>query len=152
MEMKSFFTDPRVRNALLMVDWSSRRINVELDEKIKIENCPRITRSLQIASLIPHTVKDKWQTSAEATENMEARLTETKLGSYSLIEGLIRDTYDGLLDGLARFFHFVEAGLVSAEEMEPYLRYWIKDISRTDLKGREAEWQLALLTYIQFYI
>jgi len=150
-EMKRFFENQQVRNALLMIDWGARRINIELTEKIKLEDCPRIDRALQISALMPHTVTLEWAVPQDSIQNLDERLVKTRLGSYTLVETLIRDTYDALLDSFDRFEHFVEAGVVAAGELEPYLRYWIKDITRTDLRGLEAAWQLSLLTYIAFY-
>jgi hypothetical protein len=38
----------------------------------------------------------------------------------------MRDCFDRMLDGLERFQVFVESGLVSTQELQPYLRYWIR--------------------------
>jgi hypothetical protein len=66
-------------------------------------------------------------------------------------EGLIRDCYDALLDGLERFGGHVRSGLVSATELRPYLGYWIDDIASPAKSREDARWNAVLLAYIAYY-
>jgi len=48
---------------------------------------------------------------------------------FTRIEVAIRDNFDCFLSYFERFEHFIEAGLITPEELKPYLRYWIETIS-----------------------
>src|SRR6185436_3142723 len=54
-EMKEFFDNDRVSNALLLIDWGSRRIRL-LDENADDHGWVHVTRSVQVRALLPHTL------------------------------------------------------------------------------------------------
>jgi len=137
-EIKVFLADTIVRNALLLIDWGSRRI--PLDPKLSRNRWTRVTRDMQIRALRPHTLN----TSKKA-------IAAGKIQKFSYIEALIRDTYDEFLNGLERLNAFVESGLFSAQELEPYVRYWFRDMTSSNEPIEDIKWRLALLAYIQFY-
>ena len=137
-EIKAFLTDPIVRNALLLIDWGSRRIPFDL--KLSRNRWPRVTRDMQVHALRPHTMN--------ASKN---EIAAGKIQKYSYIEAQIRDTYDEFLNGLERLNAFVESGLFNAQELEPYMRYWFRDMTSSNEPIEDIKWRLALLAYIQFY-
>lgn len=103
-EIKEFYENKIVRNAMLMLDWDTRKIelypeNPEYDHKFVLIGRKELERAL-----IPHGILK---------------------GKYTPDEAVIRDTFDYFLEQLTRFEHFIESDLVSAEDFKPYLRYWI---------------------------
>lgn len=149
-EIKDFESDAVIQNALLMVDWGKRRINLFLVDKPTNDDLVNITREVQWKALLPHTVK------REATEYHTTPADNEGKGEkgstkFTFVEARIRDTYDVLLTRLDRFANFIKAGVISAEEVEPYIRYWIDALTNNENPTEDAAWRCTLLTYINFY-
>jgi len=140
-EMKEFFDNARIRNALLLIDWGSRRIQL-LDEDDEAHGNVRVTRQLQVGALLPHTLVN------EAASDCDS---EGTMRRYTIVEAAIRDCYDAFLDGIERFSSYVQTGLIDVEQLRPYLQYWIDDIHEPAKDEDDAAWSAALLTYIAFY-
>jgi len=144
-ETKEFTHDPMVRKALLMIDWSGRRLNLTEQENVQESDLVAVSREVQWRALLPHTIREDVARGAVdiSGDGPKRRFTPT--------EAKIRDCYDVFLDGLERFAAFIETGLVSADELRPHIQYWIEDIARDEGSSDDARWRCALLTYIQFY-
>ncbi|MBM3739352.1 MAG: hypothetical protein FJW39_26580 [Acidobacteria bacterium] len=136
-EMKDFFSDEKVRRALLMVDWGGRAIKL-LDDHAPNRGMVYVTRDLQVQALRPHIL-------------MPSGADEIGDGEFTPEQAAIRDHYDVLLDAFERFGNFVKTGLVTTEMLTPYIRYWIRDIHAAPENDADAAWTAALLTYIDFY-
>src|SRR4051812_40229289 len=54
-EIKAFLSEATVRNALLMIDWGSRRI--PFDPKAERQAWPKVTREIQVCALEPHILR-----------------------------------------------------------------------------------------------
>ena len=148
-EIKEFESDPVIRNALLMIDWGKRRINLFLIPEPQETDLVRITRTDQSKALLPHPLKNPHsRVSCTSDEESTSDIAEPR---FTAVEARIRDTYDALLDRLERFANSVESGLISSDELQPYLAYWIKSITRTDGNEEDAMWRCVLLTYIHYY-
>jgi hypothetical protein len=103
---------------------------------------------IQNRALEPHVLRssqgdDSGQSAGEAQDS--------DLASFSDDEVAIRDDYDTLLDGLERFASYVDTGLISVEDLRPYLGYWIKDIASTQCGEVYMGWTFWLLLYIDYY-
>ncbi len=128
-EIKEFKADPVIHNALLLLDWNEQAIELFPDEADAAKRSVRVEDGIIAAALVPHMIR----------------------GSFTPTEIALRDTFDRLFDRLERFEYFIQAGLVSSQEFEPYLIYWI-DILGNENSGRKppgvvrAFWQ-----YIDFY-
>jgi len=128
-ELKEFKADPVIHNALLLLDWNEQAIELFPQEKEPAKRNVRVEDGILAAALVPHLIR----------------------GAFSATEIALRDTFDRLFDRLERFEYFIQAGLVSSQEFEPYLIYWI-DILGNENSGRKppgvvrAFWQ-----YIDFY-
>ncbi|HEX3128138.1 MAG TPA: hypothetical protein VH394_12480 [Thermoanaerobaculia bacterium] len=149
-EMKYFFADLRVRNALLLIDWGVRRLDLSLRSELPPEQWPVVTRSEQISALRPHTLlgdDDEAASDVEATSEVAA----SGILKFSPLEVYIRDTFDVLLDYFERFAGFADARLVGVEDLRPYLSYWIHDIASVKGPPEDIRWTLALFTYINVY-
>jgi hypothetical protein len=147
-EMKAFFSDAEVRRATTMIDWGIRKINLFSSLNTDQTSWPTVTREMQCRALSPHVL-----ISDVATDTMHPP-TEVISGAkqgFSLVEAAIRDSYDGLLDGLERFSSYLEAGLLSKDDLEPYLGYWIRDIASDGEDATEKLWTAMLFVYIDFY-
>lgn len=152
-EIKEFEANPIVRNAMLLIDWGTRKINLHLVSNPAEADYVRITREDQWRALIPHTIKLAYLSSSYDVETKTHERDEPRR-RFTATEAKIRDTYDAFLDYLERFATFIESGLVSAEEFRPYLIYWIDSIAGIediDVDEGDAEWKCALLAYINFY-
>lgn len=149
-EIKDFEADPVVQNALLMIDWGKRRINLFLIANPTSRDLVHITRDVQWKALLPHTVKQKnpeydtWVPSSDEI-NGEDRTT------FTFVEAKIRDTYDVLLTRLDRFASFIKSDVISSDEVEPFIRYWVDAITDNESPAEDAAWRCTLLTYINFY-
>jgi hypothetical protein len=150
-EIKEFESDPVIRNALLMIDWGSRRVNLFLKTDPSKDDLIKITRETQCWALLPHTIEIDYLPGEANPSEVEGVSRRNFMGKFTPIEARIRDTYDIFLDRLERFANFIKSGLVDAEEFRPYLIYWTDSITNgTDHPG-DVAWQCALLTYINYY-
>jgi len=148
-EIKEFESDPYVRNAMQMIDWGERKINLFQMEGLKYDDCVLVNRDKQWRALLPHTIKEEFP-SLFVDSNAE------KKKRFTPEETQIRDTYDVFLNYLQRFGNFVEADLIDSAELRPYLFYWLQSIAEGDLSKDEDSagdiaWRCALLCYINFY-
>ena len=150
-EVKEFENSLVVRNALAMVDWGARRVNLRLKQNPEDGDLIRVTREMQWKALLPHSVKDdSVMFRAEDLEFGESD-QETDRQGFTSIEARIRDTYDMFLDHLQRFSNVIESGLVGSDELHPYLSYWLNTIASPEGSQKDIAWRCALFTYINFY-
>jgi hypothetical protein len=128
-EMKEFKADPMVHNALLLLDWNERAIDLFPLEGDPEKRSVRIEEGAIARALVPHIARR----------------------DFSPTEIAIRDTFDSFFERLERFEYFLEAGLVSSKEFAPYLKYWL-DILGNENSGRKSpEVVRSIWVYIEFY-
>ena len=48
---------------------------------------------------------------------------------FTKVEVAIRDNFDCFLNYFEIFEQYIEAGLITSKELEPYIKYWINTIS-----------------------
>jgi hypothetical protein len=142
-ETKEFFANPRVGLALTMVDWSGREIPLSAVRDPADRDLTYVTREMQCWALLPHTALNR--VAPGHLEDQEAKMARASENS------LIRDCYDALLDGFERFGSYLKSGLVSVDELRPYIGYWIDDIAAPPANADEAAWTACLLVYIDTY-
>ncbi len=125
-EIRQFNQDPLSRNAMLMLDWGSRRIELfpeMTDPKTRFVN---VDRPMLRTALMTHD----------------------KIGRrYTDVEAAIRDCFDAFFNHLGRFHQFCQASLVKPEQFRPYLQYWLDTIGKEidpDVRERLRE-------YLAFY-
>lgn len=104
-EMKAFNTQPMVRNAMLMLDWTTQLVELFPDDPTPANRRVWVTHDLLKEALIPHP--------------------EASGGKFEEPRAAIRLTFDELFDHLERFGSYIEAGLVTREELNPYIDYWV---------------------------
>ena len=175
-EIKEFEADPFVQNALTMIDWGRRKINLHLVSNPTEENVKTVTRTVQWKALLPHDVKHEyWEyqsnsddETAEADEKFakgkiisskttpsvdvaETKSQPEKPFNFTVDEAKIRDTYDVFLTRLDRFQTFIKAKLIEPHELKPFIEYWIDAMTSTKNLDKDAAWKFTLLTYINRY-
>jgi hypothetical protein len=132
-----------------MIDWARRRINLAQSSELPERDWPLITRDVLWRALLPHTIKSI--AAADSAADDGAMDGEGRVGEFTKLEVMLRDTFDTFLDGLERFASFVDSRLVTADEFRPYLAYWIDDLATDQGDSDDARWRCVLLTYIHFY-
>jgi hypothetical protein len=160
-QIKNFMADSYVRNALLMVDWGRRRINIYQMPNTPDLDGPRITRGIQWRALLPDDVKkdnpEYRDPEAEASPPVHLPPGASQGGGedyediFTSQEAKIRETYDVLFSYLERFSNLIELKLVNKKYFEPYLRYWVESMAGNATPERDATWRFVLLTYVNFY-
>jgi hypothetical protein len=128
--IKEFESKRATREVMLMLDWYSREIELFPEDHDPKSRKAFVTDSMVAEALVPHTERPK---------------------GYSDVEAAIRDAFDEFLDGLERFQHFVESGLVLAADFRPYLWYWIEIMGNPANEMHPAFFRSRLWTYIAFY-
>lgn len=129
-QVKEFKSDRKIQLAMTMLDWTDRELYFpsETSDKpiaLKVDN------TLLRSALLPH--KDAIR--------------------YTKEEEMIRDCFDSFLDMLVMFSNFIEARLISTDELRPYMQYWIDLISgqMKNVTWHPPEFFCLLLNYIEVY-
>ncbi|HTZ72510.1 MAG TPA: hypothetical protein VMB47_01190 [Candidatus Aquilonibacter sp.] len=129
-EMKIFFNDPAVRDAMNMLDWRKKRIPLfkfrdEADDQYVTVAYKMVAAALGIA---PEAQYDKKQSA-------------------------IREAFERFLEYLARFEGFIEATAIKPKDLNPYLDYWMKLISGHDDHSPEVTKEVlpSLWKFIDYY-
>ena len=112
-EFKAFNDDRMARNAMYMLDWGERYIELFPDKEKYDERYAKVDRGVLKKALQYHELRN--------IPNGRERFTREEVA--------IRDTFDHFLSYFERFCSFIEARLVTKKELEPYINYWIETIS-----------------------
>ena len=108
-EMKSFFNDDAAKAAMLMLDWSEKDIEIHRHRDSNDHSKKQVTHKIAASAL------------------------DTNPGvHYDDVQSPIREIFDSFLVSLERFESFIEAGVVSKNDLNPYLHYWMKLLSGND--------------------
>jgi hypothetical protein len=161
-EVKELESDEAIQNALLMVDWGTREINLYLIATPKHSDFVTITRGIQWRALLPHPLKQEFaeyqeKPQAGVVKSRDAESSETEVEGrskdlgFTVREARIRDTYDALLTRLDRLATFINADLIRENELRPFIFYWIDAMTSAAGPPQDATWRCTLLTYINFY-
>lgn len=146
--VKEFEQDPNVWRALKILDFEEYRdYEVMLGDKQVVF---QVTNELLCAALASH--KERIIRKQEI-DGLKATgcLTEEDLERYQ-IETLLRDWFNQLLNGLEHFGYFVESRMFTADEIRPWMIYWIRLIADRHYKRPGAsKFYDQLYTYIHEY-
>ena len=125
--VREFEDDPDIRRALRILDFEEYR-----DYAVSLPNHDKpvafqVTNELLCAALGNH--KERIQRK-QAIDTLKAKgmLTEEILDEYQ-IETVLRDWFNKMLNGLEHFGYFVESELFTANEIRPWMIYWIRLIA-----------------------
>ena len=112
-EVKEFNADPMCRNAMYMLDWPERYIYFFPDQPDYARRFAKVDRAILRRALQYHELR--------GGDINTIRFTDDEVA--------IRDSFDQFFSYFERFYQFVEAGLITPAELEPYLNYWINLIT-----------------------
>ncbi len=130
-EIKLFASDSMVRNAMYILDWGARYIQLFPDKQNYDDRFAKVDRPILKKALQFHSLR--------ILEKGNERFTRTEI--------TIRDTFDHFLSYFERYYQFIEAGLLSEKDLKPYLNYWIETLS-TDM---EEDVRNVIYHYINSY-
>jgi hypothetical protein len=132
-EIDKFLADPKVATALLLSDYSRIRLDRNGTRASDERDGAIFDDALITSALIAHTeFKDETE-------------------SFSAAQMLVRESYDALLSGLERFGHHLQAGLVTADDLRPYLAYWIRVLADPTTDWKPDTFYFALHRFIRAY-
>lgn len=160
--VKEFEQDPDIWKALKILDFEEYR-DYELkngEEKIVF----RVNNDLLCRALGTHEDRRTYQekidqlqrkvNTAEQGNTIDAKTLEEykeKLREYYIETGL-RDWFNKMLNGLEHFGYFVESGMFTADEIRPWMIYWLRLIADQEYKRQDAsKFYDQLYTYIHRY-
>jgi hypothetical protein len=146
--VKEFEQDPEIWKALKILDFEEYR-DYEIEhngEKILF----RVNNDLLCKALEGHDKRKHWQKTIDRKKN-DGTLDPEALKTYQ-IETEIRDWFNKMLNGLEHFGYFVESGMFTAQEIRPWMIYWIRLIADRAYKRPDAsKFYDQLYTYIHEY-
>lgn len=121
-QIKEFEADPEIKNILLALDWNNRSLKFsDAPEECFMANDVLLINALSVKN------------------------------NFELSERLLRDAFSELLDRLERFEAYIQAGLVSQEEFQPYLDYWLNILGNRESGRKPAEFYDALGSFLTAY-
>ena len=127
-EMKEFLQDATIKRALLLLDWNANYIDLRPEEN-NGEKQMHFT--------------DKLITSALRTHRECNRFTPEEV--------IIKGIFDGFLDRLGYFNNYISAGLITANEVKPYLIYWVDILANVNSKRKPTECRQKMWNFIHEY-
>ena len=127
-EVKEFESKPAIMMVMRMLDWELRTYELYPENKPGRQRV-WVSDDTLCAALISHGDKQK----------------------FSKKEARVRDIFDQFLDGLEKFEHFIQSGLVNHEEFRPYLIYWIEIIGDKSKNRKPERFYEVFWRYIDFY-
>ena len=127
-EIKEFFTDPDVKRALLMLDWNDNKVELKMGE---------------IGSEVELYFNDQDILAALQTHKQQQNFLDKHI--------IIKKVFDALFDGLSMFENYIETGLVSAKDLEPYLNYWITILADNNNRRKSTKLREQMWKYIDEY-
>jgi hypothetical protein len=129
-QMKELFSDPIVQAVSLMIDWGSRRI-------------------LLYPAHSDETKRHVWLTDDAIAKALMAH--EARPEGFTELEADIRAAFDRFLDGIERFASYEASGLVTIDDLRPYLQYWAINICRQKATDGTEDRLIQLCVYIDKY-
>ena len=148
--VKEFEQEPDIWNALKILDFEEYRDYALPAEATDIGQGPiifRVSDRLLCNALASHDQRARQKHQLERSQDHNALDTEA-MRQYR-IETALRDWFNKMLNGLEHFGYLLESGLFSAEELRPWLNYWIKLIGDPAYRRPGAsEFYDALYSYI----
>ncbi len=126
-EIKEFNNDLDVQNAFLMLDW----------------NVIDITTSKSTVEGI-----EKFNFNDEIFEKSLKHHSETL---FTPEEAVIRLIMDSFLFKLGMFRNYIKSKLITAEDLRPYLIYWVENIGDVNNSRKSKNVRLQLWKYINYY-
>ncbi len=125
--VKEFEQDPPIHNALKILDFEEYRDYFTQEDNTQERIRFRVNDALLCNALANHDARARQKNDLEYHADRDD-LDPDQLRRYQ-IESTLRDWFNDLLNGLEHFGYFLESGLFTQQELEPWLHYWIKLIA-----------------------
>ncbi len=144
--VKEFENKPAIANVLSIIDFEEfREFPLQLPGREDVMFFEPKEERLQNA-LLPHDDALRRKRSVEALKDTERYKHELK--EY-LIEIELRSWFDEFLAGLGNFEYYIQSKLITADELRPYVAYWIRLIGDREYRREGASgFYEQLFTYI----
>ncbi len=125
--VKEFEQEPEIRNALKILDFEEYRDYFMEGTAERQRVSFRVNDQLLCNALAPHGERAREKQKLDYSQDRDA-LDPHLLRQYQ-IETTLRDWFNKMLNGLEHFGYFLESGLFTEKELQPWLSYWIKLIA-----------------------
>ena len=149
--VREFELDPETLNALKILDFEEYRdyfipgFVSERGQEMPISF--RVNDRLLCNALAHHDQRARRKHRLEYSQDRD--LLDPEARRQYRIETALRDWFNKMLNGLEHFGYFIESGLFTAEELRPWLNYWIQLIGNPAYRRPGAsEFYDALYSYI----
>ena len=152
--VREFEQDPDIWRALKILDFEEYR-----DYEITYQGARfifQVNNELLCRALATHGERIEYKNAIQnlkqgASEQATSTQYQDDLRNY-YIETTIRDWFNKMLNGLEHFGYFVESGMFTANEIRPWMIYWIRLIADREYKRPGAsKFYDQLYTYIHEY-
>lgn len=127
-EMKDFFNDFNVQRALVIIDWTSTKIEL-LKSEIGTEDKLYFDDDLIFSAL---------QTHKNST-------------TFSKEEFIIKKIFDQFFDKLSTLENYIESGLINTNDVLPYLNYYINILANPKNKRKSEKLRTQIWNYVDEY-
>jgi hypothetical protein len=128
-ELKEFEDKQSTKNAMIMLDWNQREIDL-LKEAGGMGEATLVTDDLVCSALQRH---------------------DQKVRGFSEVEVAIRDIFDHFFDDLERFEYYIQCKLVTISEFRASLAYWLQIIGDRNSDRKTQAFRETVWGYIDFY-
>ena len=122
--VKEFEQDPEIHKALKILDFEEYRDYTISAQSGDTPTSFRVTDELLYRALAHHDQRARLRQKIEIDQARNT-LDAADLRQYQ-IETALRDWFNKMLNGLEHFGYFLDSGLFTVKELEPWLKYWIK--------------------------
>lgn len=127
-EVKEFLIDFNIKRALLLLDWNSNDLPIAKEEIIG---------------------KDKIYFTDDLITS--ALKTHLAVSGFTDEEVIIKSIFDVFFDRLSMFYKYIETGLINANDIKPYIIYWVKIFADNSSERKPAALKLQLWEYLEVY-
>ncbi|MEL6938878.1 MAG: lipase family protein [Cyanobacteria bacterium J06598_1] len=126
--VKEFEQDPEIYNALKILDFEEYR-DYHIAQPVALSGSEQafsfnVTDDLLCSALARHDQRARVKHQLDYHQDQDV-LDPADLRRYQ-IETALRDWFNKMLNGLEHFGYFIESGLFTPKELEPWLNYWVK--------------------------
>lgn len=124
-EMKEMLNDPGVKLVLLMLDWNEYKLSLSNNDKIHFKD------DLLVSALCYHEDKPN--------------------GKYTEEEAQIRHLFDTFFEKLTTLQTYIDSGLFSHKDLEPYLIYYFRIIGDPKNGRKSASVRKSIWNFMDKY-
>ncbi|MCB0697984.1 MAG: hypothetical protein KDC07_11500 [Chitinophagaceae bacterium] len=134
-KVRHFLSDKNVQNAMAILDWDSRPVELFPGKEKYEDRFCSIDRKQLCRALIYHR---------EILELPEGFV-------HTEIDIAVADVFDSFFLYLVGFHQYVESKLITHEELRPYIEYWIEELIPLDNEPTKAHYLTKQAIYIYLH-